>query len=1416
MPRVAPRTRQSSAGRTGPRSGARSGPRLFCVLAATLALAAHAPAQQSNPVFVDDSTLAADILSGLPGLVASGNQAEAVRLIQRLLDEEGERLVASEGDPDLFESVRDRVHRLLLTDADLLERYRRTQTPSAAFSLEQGRVEAVERSQLLTRPGFEAAVRVAAEHLGSGRFESARLTINQLERHPDAAEPTLAAQATDILVNVASYLDRADVRDRAAAWAARAGTEAPPIEPVRWPAELTEPVHSPRQPGGSLDADTLVGTPLRSVDLRPVGMAEPEADQRLSRRGRPAPEFPYMFPLVVGDTIYTTDGLWVSAWDRYTLAERWRIKPRGADNEREALEETYAVQPYRQRQSRDVEEATVLSASGRILLVATGIVTDGSRTGDPRLHAFDRETGRLLWSSYIDELAPQLAEATSRGPAVFEGDLAVIAVRKVPQAKRFASAYLVGIDLADGAARWVRLSGSAGWLSYGGRGRWTDWPAIHEGVVYRVDELGVICAVEAGSGRTRWVRRLSGVESRMPMQRLPWTASQPIIAGNSMLTLSPDRRSLLEIDLADGRVTGTRPATDFDRPAYIFPHDDDLIAVGEARVAAVRLDQAITGAVRLSPRVPDPGILGRVSTAGEALLLPVPDGFGIVLPSALGEARPVALDEGGNMIALNDQLLTIDNTRLHSYLVWDRAAEDLRDRLANTPSDVSTAVTFAELAYRAGRPDEVIAPADATLNAMAISPLSPDVEPARERLFGLLLEMLRDTLTTDGPAMAVPLRDEIVKRLGAVSRTADQRAAHLLMRARVGEAAGRFADALADYQAVVADASLADASWKRGASEVRARLEAFDRIDGLLAARGPTLYAPLDREAAESLARLREAQARPQAFADLARLFPRASVTPGAWLESAEGWRARGAGLAAEDALARGLDAALTSHALGLPVDPQAAGELAGRRLRSLLEADRLAAAQSVLQSLEEGWPELTITHRREPLERAALALTIRERSLARTSRPVVGLEITGEPVSLDGWVLMRPIDRRDAHARREGAMLLAADRVALWTYGDGPSRRWSYNWSRKPTLLRHDPGAVILYEPGEEGGTIFALAESDGSVLWRSESIAVALSRAEGGGRPVIGREQFEAPLDGLVNAGDLLLAFDEGVIAVISRSGRAIGIDLETGRTGWAKRTSCQAVHDAAAGGGVLALAGLGIPEQAHEAGEQVVTLLDLADGRELSRYTPAAGRVLWVQIAPAEHRAVVGTSQGLVGLSIPDARLDWTMDDPMVSDTSGGWIFDDSLFLITPVQELGLVDIRAGRLIEHQLDTRGRLDRGGPIDIVAGGGRLIVMGPAGAAVLDARTGELLGADAVQQFDRLVQPVLGEGVMVIFERDPVAGAPGVFRFHLLDAASGRALAQRTLRLADPPTRAALLDGAILVTSGDRTVVIPAGGSDI
>ena len=96
---------------------------LLCLVATTV-LGPRAFAQPGSPVYPDDSPAAAAGLAAVDRLLASGNADEAVRTLQTLLADEGDRVVAVVDDEDLFVGVRGAVHDRLLARPELLKRYR--------------------------------------------------------------------------------------------------------------------------------------------------------------------------------------------------------------------------------------------------------------------------------------------------------------------------------------------------------------------------------------------------------------------------------------------------------------------------------------------------------------------------------------------------------------------------------------------------------------------------------------------------------------------------------------------------------------------------------------------------------------------------------------------------------------------------------------------------------------------------------------------------------------------------------------------------------------------------------------------------------------------------------------------------------------------------------------------------------------------------------------------------------------------------------------------------------------------------------------------------------------------------------------------------------------------------------------------
>src|SRR6187402_271543 len=90
-----------------------------------LALSGHALAQRGRTVYPDEGVGTNDALVRVRELSEAGNTPEALRVLQKTLESEGEQLIAnpSEADGNVFVPVRGFIHAILLDSPDLLARY---------------------------------------------------------------------------------------------------------------------------------------------------------------------------------------------------------------------------------------------------------------------------------------------------------------------------------------------------------------------------------------------------------------------------------------------------------------------------------------------------------------------------------------------------------------------------------------------------------------------------------------------------------------------------------------------------------------------------------------------------------------------------------------------------------------------------------------------------------------------------------------------------------------------------------------------------------------------------------------------------------------------------------------------------------------------------------------------------------------------------------------------------------------------------------------------------------------------------------------------------------------------------------------------------------------------------------------------
>lgn len=1434
-------------------------------------LGSGALGQSVNPVYTDDSPVAGDTLVRVAEFAASGNESEAVRELQRLLDEQPDRVVLAPGSTDTFVSVRSRAQDVLLASPKLLERYRATEGARAQQELASGAVEAVERSRLLTAAGLEAALRVAQMRLESGQFEAGRLALEQLEAHPDRKGPggTGGRDAAAVMAQVAKYVDRAEVWDRADRWAKEAGAPAPARGAVERPALVRAPATS-LSGAPAINPEGLPTTPLWSARVEALALPDSDTvgEQEETLQGL------WALPLVVGDTIYVNDGVSVAARDRFTLQVRWSVKI--GTPEDPATRGGY-------RGPAIYEEPTSVSLYGRTLVAASG-QRSSDRDGDVTVHALDAPSGKELWTAVLARLDPQLETGcAARGAPMIDGGEVVVAVRKGSTGRRIATSYLVGLSLEDGSLRWIRPIVSAGAMPFGqGLPRASDVCLLYQGVVYCIDALGAAAAVEAASGRVVWVRAMpvpANAGMAMHEPAMSWQWSEPIADGDSIIALTPDRRQVVRLDRRTGAEVTRRSADKLGEPVYLVRVKDQIAAVGRDSIVMIPIAGLEKGVAHRS-HIFAPTIGGRVVPAGDRLLVPRNDAVAVLDPASPSvDAAVIKLDKPGNAIPLESQLLVVDTRNLHSYLTWTVAERLLKERMDANPGDAEPAITYAELAYRAQHPEQIAPAADKALAAIERGGASEAARLSRERLFATLRDMAEHTEAkwdgektavqapaappvgapspraesrrrgpgtarrspTEQPVLELAYLGPVVDRMGRAAQSPDEQVSHLMVLGRLREAEGKPALACEAYQKVLGDTALSQASWRGPSVSVRGELEATRRVRQLVTDHGAPAYAAFDAQAARELELLGPSPGA-EALEKLAKQYPAASVSGPAWMRAADLHEQAGRTHSAATDLREGLAAAEAAFGAGSLKDPAALGEIAGRLVTRMQKADELFAAAQLLARLRTQYPDVPISDRGTVIDAAELGGVLAKKLSALQRLARIGAEIKPEAQAIAGWSIMPPYSKRVARSPEHLMMISPVQaQVGLWGVGTAEaSGRVQMLWNRgyngqPPKLLRIDPESVYLFwerTDAGEGAVIERIDAVTGEARWKTEPFRGLFAADPAFQRRLdISRNVIETPLDGVQKLTDVLVAMDEQVIAVVERSGRAAAFDPASGKMLWRTAAAVNAVHDIDVGGGAVAIGG-GVAFTEQIGGKAPVPgaiVLDARSGELMHRFDDLSlQQVNWVRLAgmgEPQPALLVGLETQVQSYDLTQGKRNWSIVGPggPVLRTVDAWVLGERLYMLSEERTIWMAPVASGRVMDKPLDTYEHLVGSGPIVATRTGPGLLLTAFStghGVCIFDAQ-GELMGIDALGGNDAedggLIPPVASEQYFVTAETMPKQGEKGqnVYSLHFLDTQTAMLKASRTVSLELPPKRIALLDGKILVTAGASTVVYSAPEGD-
>lgn len=1409
-------------------------------------------APPANATYVDDSTRAAETLAQLDELIRAGSLHEAARTLQTLLTLEGDRLLQSESDPDLFRPVRDAVHEAIISRPELLATYRQQQQPQADTDLTRGDHESVVRARFLTDAGLEATLRLAQQHLEAARFDAAWRILSQIESHPGFNAPDRSAiqPAARLAATIARYQAATDpthddqsqppphpttrptspppskAAKAAARWAARAGMPRPDTSPIPVPpllsAGIRPPISTAPPRGTPPNLDGIVPTPLATTDL-PI--AAPWAAQ--PARAAPARRLFWSFPAILDTLTIINDGEAITAYDRFTLRQRWQY-PQG----RAPAPSNRGDADRSRGRTRLIEDPTTITAHRGIILAPMGNVINGRREGESTIVALDQSTGQLLWRTRPDQLAPELETATVRGPITVYADTALVMFRRNERSRRTITTSIAAIDLADGSLRWHRFLGAVGALPYQQQTRSPQAISVVDSIAFLTDEIGLITAIDAVTGAPVWVRRFKPLAAEDNQNR-PWAIHAPVeLPQGRIAAINPARTALLALDRETGTIEQTRPTPVRGAHAYLIPLVGTLAIADPAGITF--LDPANINS-STEPRYTIPNdrtpAVGRVIATTASLYIPVESGVLSFRPGS-NATDFIPLDHTGNIDIADGQLIAADDTRLRTFLAWDTASKILNDRAAQEPQNPEHTVSFAELAYRAGRTDQIVPAIDRAITAIrnAGTPANQPGAAAgfNSRLFESILDIVNtahadhtDSNTTDLPVLSSQQTAQLIERLDRLADTPTQRVAQLLAQGRQAEQTGRQAHAAQTYQRILADEMLAATPWRGQRLNIRAQIEATRRLIRVAETQGPGFYQPFAAEADAALAALQSAQTtpNPDALDQLARRYPIATAAVRARIAQADALRTQGRD---RDALIAGnnaLEAIRRLNRAGIPIPDPLLGNAFGLQIAALADANRIEEAASLIAEFSETHPGITLRNGAGPVDAESLFDTITSRLAARRTGPRLGPTVLNEPEPqlIQGYPLRplaRPEPRGVARARYDGTLIVAKQGGTLAWHAptnEGPlAPLWTREIDRDPLLLRSDEVSAWIFWPDQTGGWLERTDLADGKPLWTSlpwAELATLIDDRADNAPPIEPVDRFLDPLAGRVRGSEILIATGARTLVFIERAGRAVALDAATGRVLWARSLAVNQVHDADLAAGVLAIVGSGPDAQGNQ-GPALATL-DPRTGETINTDDQLPSPPRWVRVTESGD-VITGLRERVTSVSPFDAQLNWEINNEPLFETREAWLNGATLLVRADDDSLWQIDTIAGRLTDEPLETRGRIDTTDRIVVRKTPTRLILAAADGICVF-GNDGSLKGLDAFSQPARLLPAVVAENTIAALKIDRGRFGIGGTRFavNLLSHNSARITHETVVRLFGDPTDMQAIDGRLLINAGDLTAVL-------
>ncbi len=723
-------------GAFGAKQGVCAAMGVLLVLAATLqaqdvqplALAPNGkPDLTARDVYLNDSFEASDAFHQAKALAARGRYGDAAETLQHAADRIGDHLVRVR--PGHYVGVRRHVH-------DTVRAW-----PAAGIGAYQDLFDVVLRRELdraqavrsieplvvlferyfCTKTASDLAGEIAERAIESGDLALARYVLARvLSEHPSAAAHTDRYRALGTILDAMEgrISSSDDVPEPQRGLRIRWMGQDQTLEDVTnsiaagfsqlraKPQEREWPIFggdSTRNRPAKTTVDEL-GL-LWRVDLEEpaqAGMSSPfPTDIDDEEEERVHPRDLTMQPVVAGGIIYVQKLRQIIAMHVNTGEIAWRFRADGADVDDNL---------YLEDQPPGWDAVTV--ADGRVYAALPGDAVpyysyDSSRTPH-ELVCLDARTGSVKWR--VNQRLPddRFSEIHfDSSPLVRLGDLFVIGRRS--RSFGFEDCYLYRFDATTGAFEHRTHLGSASTGGFGARPATRTVAAMYQDSIYVNTNLGSIARVSAHTGAVRWLRLhdRSGDEderggSRFGSEHRPWQFNAQIYTGGRLITLANGGTSVFVHDAEDGELLQDIPIRQFGKIETLLGLRGNLLCGVGAEAACYDLDNAEFAWIKPLPT--DAGLFGRGVWADDRLIVPTRSGLSFYSVSD-GARTDIAWDvdaEGGNVVALPDQLIVAGARTVSVYVRKTEIWQSLRARMAAAPNDPLPALELAELALRSG------------------------------------------------------------------------------------------------------------------------------------------------------------------------------------------------------------------------------------------------------------------------------------------------------------------------------------------------------------------------------------------------------------------------------------------------------------------------------------------------------------------------------------------------------------------------------------------------------------------------------------------------------------------------------------------------------------------------------------------